>query len=98
LLYLGEIIRDTTGKESLAGFDRVTSPRTTTDNQGHFVFANVRPGRYGLFLDTVVRAFLLLKPDSEDALIIEVSAGKETNLDTLLYDSLPISLEPKPYP
>ncbi len=88
-LYLAGTIRDATGKEVLVGFDRVNSPRAITDDQGRFAFQNVAPGNYGLIYDLVFNAFLLSKPDSEDAVIITVPAGKETDLDTLLYDSLP---------
>lgn len=101
LLYLGETIKDNRGMESLVAFDRVHSPRTTTDAQGRFVFSDIKPGRYGLFLDTVVRSFLLLKPDSEEAILFEVSAGKETDVGTLIYESLPVTPRPTigyPYP
>lgn len=99
LLYLGETVKDSTGEESLVAFDRASSPRTTTDDQGRFVFPNIKPGNYGLFLDTVVRAYLLQNPDSGDGLLFEVSAGKEVDAGTLLYDSLPlITPKPPPYP
>lgn len=99
LLYLGETVKDSTGTESLAAYDRASSPRAITDGNGRFAFSNIKPGRYGLFLDTVVQAYLLQNPDSGATLLFEVSAGTEVDAGTLLYDSLPLlSPQPPAYP
>jgi hypothetical protein len=95
-LYLAETIKDNTGREVVAAMDRVRSPRTVTDDQGRFVFPNISPGNYGLVLDYVFESYLLLKPDSQEALLIEVSAEKQIDLGTLLYDSLPLPQPTKP--
>lgn len=94
LLYLAKTIKDSTGKDSVAALDRVHSPRTVTDNQGRFMFSNVPPGNYGLVLDIITNSFLLMKPGSEEALLIEVPAEKQVDLGTLLYDSLPLPSQP----
>lgn len=97
-LYLAATVKDAAGKEVYAGFDRVNSARAITDNQGHFVFQNVAPGNYGLVLDLVSTAFLLLKPDSSQAILINVVPEQQVDLGTLVYDQIPPPLNPQPYP
>jgi hypothetical protein len=100
ILYLGEILKDNTGQERVAAIDRVHSPRAITDEQGRFMFPNVPPRRYGLFLDTIQTIYLLPKPDSEDSLLVEILADNQLDLGLILYDSLPLPPTPgsKPYP
>jgi hypothetical protein len=94
LLYLAETLKDSTGIDSFAALDRIHSPRTVADDQGRFVFSNVPPGNYGLILDVITNSYLLMKPGSEEALLIEVSAEQQVDLGTLLYDSLPLPPQP----
>ncbi len=91
LLYLAGTIKDSAGKDSFAALDRIHSPRTETDDHGRFVFSNVPPGNYGLILDVITNSYLLMKPGSQEPLIVEVSTGQQVDLGTLLYDSLPLS-------
>lgn len=94
LLYLAETIKDSSGIDSFAALDRINSPKTVSDDQGRFVFSNVPPGKYGLILDVITNSYLLMKPGSEEALLIEVSAEQQVDLGTLLYDSLPLPSQP----
>jgi len=94
LLYLAETIKDSAGIDSFAAMDRIRSPKAVADDQGRFVFSNVPPGNYGLILDVITSSYLLMKPDSEEVLLIEVSAEKQVDLGTLLYDSLPLPPQP----
>ena len=89
ILYLSEIIKDNAGNESFATMDRIRSPKTNTDDEGHFVFSNVPPGKYCLVLDIITNSYLLFKPGTQDALFIQVSAGGQADFGTLIYDSLP---------
>lgn len=100
ILYLGEVLKDNTGQERAASIDRVHSPRAITDEQGRFMFSNVPPRRYGLFLDTIQAVYLLPKPDAEDSLLVEIRADNQVELGLMLYDSLPLPPGPesKPYP
>jgi len=100
ILYLAPTVRDSTGKEVLFGFERTSPLKIVTDNEGRFVFSNVPPGNYGLVVDKIIASYLLLKPDSEEALLIQVSGGQEANLGILVYESLPYVTSPKgpPYP
>ena len=97
-LYLGGTIRDNTGKELMIGFERVSSPRAVTEANGYFAFHNIPTGNYGLILDMVFDSFLLAKPDADEAVLVSVSGGKQVDLGTLFYDSLPLVPTPHPIP
>jgi len=99
ILYLAETIKDSAGVDSVAAVDRVRSPRTVSNDRGHFLFSNVPPGTYGLVIDFITTSYLLWYPNAEKPLLIQVSAGEETALGTLLYDTLPLpSNKSKMYP
>jgi len=89
-LYLAKTIKDNTGQDTFAALDRINSPTSLTDEQGRFEFYNISPGKYGLVIDVIKDSYLLLKPDSNEALLIDVSSGNQIDLGTLIYDSLPI--------
>jgi len=90
VLDLAEVMKDSTGNDIIAGLDRTTSPSTTTDSQGTFVFINVETGRYALILDIVTNQFLLNYPGSENPIIVQLEAGKEVDLGDLTFDDLPV--------
>lgn len=89
-IYLAEVLVDEDGQERVASYDRENSPRAFTDQNGQFVFSNIRSGNYGLVLDTVLSSYLLHLPQEDTALIITVNAGEVTNIELLKYDSLPL--------
>ncbi len=93
ILYLAEIIVDEKGNASFAAFERVNSPRATTDDSGSFIFENVRPGSYGLVLDVITNSYMLMKPRTKDPIILEVSKGSVYDLGVLVYDELPIQVD-----
>jgi hypothetical protein len=97
-LYLGATVKDSTGKDSYVGFDRLHDPRAITDDKGHFAFQNVTPGNYGLIFDNGFNSYFLNKPNTEEGYLVSVETGKEIDLGTLVYDSLPLLPTPKPYP
>lgn len=90
ILYLAEVINDGESNPSFAAFDRINSPRAVTDNNGHFKFLNVQPGYYGFVLDVITNSYLLMKPGTQEPIIIEVSGGEKSDLGDLVYDELPI--------
>jgi hypothetical protein len=87
-LYLAEVITDSTGKQQVAGLDPRNSPNTITDEQGNFVFTQLKPGSYALILDIVTNQFLLNYPNTEKPIILQVEAGKENNLGDLNFNDL----------
>jgi hypothetical protein len=89
-LYLAGIIKDATGKDIVAGLDRVNSPNTATDEQGIFAFINIKPGRYALILDVVINQYLMNYPDKDGTIIFQIDSGKTVDLGDLNYDSLPL--------
>lgn len=91
ILYLAEVIFDNEGKSSFASFDRINSPRTTTDSEGKFIFENIKPGKYGLVLDVITASYLLLKPGTTEPIIIEVTGGDIIDLGELTFEELPIT-------
>lgn len=90
VLFLAPMLRSVEGIEGFAALDRLSNPRTQTDENGNFWFYNVPPGRYGLVFDQVPQAFLLNRPPKGDSLVIEVTAGKVTDVGRLVYDEFPI--------
>lgn len=90
ILYLAEIIPESSGTPYLAGFERTHSPRTLTDAAGQFVFVDVDPQQYSLVLDRVSEAYLLGHPNQAPGdFIFEAVAGQVLDLGTLTYVSLP---------
>lgn len=93
-LYLAPLVLDPSGKEIAAGLDRITSPRTTSNDQGEFQFQNVPPGRYALVLDLIQSAYMLRMPADGQDLLATVSAGKQSDLGRLTYAQLPLTPMP----
>lgn len=90
ILYLAEVIEDDQGEERVASYDRVNSPKSTTDSQGNFAFTDIPPGRYGLVLDVVVSAYLLLDPATGEQFLFSVTGGEITDLGEQNHEDLPI--------
>lgn len=93
-VYLAELVKDATGKEVGASFDRANSPRASTDEQGRFTVYNAPPGRYSLVVDTVRETYMLRQPSNAADLIIVVTAGQRTDLGQMVYSDLPITPQP----
>lgn len=89
-LYLAEILVDSNGEETVASYSRTESIGTISDSAGRYLFTDVPSGRYGLVLDTVINAYILMIPNEPDAIIIEVSDSQATYVDDLVYDTLPL--------
>lgn len=87
VMYLGTLVKTDEGIEGLARLDRGTDPQSTVDAQGNFVFTDVAPNRYGLWLVMPVGNPLLLKhPETGADMIIEVTGGEVTELGELGYE------------
>jgi len=84
-LYLGTLLKTADGVDAMVQLDRNTSPATTTNGLGQFLFVDLPPGRYGLMLDAIEGALLLNRPDDGTDLIIEVTGGQVNDLGELAY-------------
>jgi hypothetical protein len=89
-MYLGQLLKDSTGRDSVVALDLKASPWAPTDSSGHFRIVNVAPGKYGLVLVTVTASYHLLYPDKSQSVVLTIEAGREVDLGTLNYLLLPI--------
>ena len=87
---LGESLVDDKGAERFVSYNAQLDPVSYTDSNGRFVFAEIKPGRYGLVLDLVVNQYLLHEADSSYTLLFEVVAGEVIDLGRLEYADLPL--------
>jgi hypothetical protein len=88
-VYLSDVIKGDQGTELVVGFDRTSIVRGELDKQGNFTIVNVPPGRYGVVLDMVSNAYLLMAPGKEESFIIDVTSGQDLDLGTMDYPNLP---------
>jgi hypothetical protein len=84
-LYLGNILQNNEGNESLVELDRGTAPKAQLNALGEFVFVDVPAGRYGLMIDLVRGAALLNDPDDGSDLIVEIQGGQIVDLGEMAY-------------
>ncbi len=89
MIYLGGLVTDDKGRELVAGYDRSSSMRAYTDENGNFTVNNVPEGRYGLILDLVTQAYLMNMPDGDQSILLTVKKGETTDLGILDYQELP---------
>jgi hypothetical protein len=85
-LYLGRVLSSTQGEEGLVELDPSTAPRAQVDAQGTFVFTDIPPGKYGLFLNTPGGALLLNQPTDGSALVVDATGGQTIDLGELSYE------------
>ncbi len=88
-LGLGAILKNRSGEEQAAAYDRATSPQAACDGKGNFEFLNVRPGRYGLFYANQEEAFLMKFPGKEEMILLTVEGNKAADLGVLDMQDLP---------
>lgn len=91
IIALAEVILDEQGKPKVAGYSASSAPRTISDEQGFFKIEDVKPGTYGLILDSVISSYLLADPVSGDSILLEVKGGEVTDLGHMEYDMLPVA-------
>jgi hypothetical protein len=89
ILYLANLLPDSSGKLTLASFDKVSSPHTQTDAVGRFVFADVPASPYSLVLFRIADSYLLKDPTSGGDLLFDSKAGQVLDVGRLVYSSLP---------
>lgn len=90
LLYLADVLQDSNSNVDIAtSLDVNVAPRATTDNDGNYIFQNVKPGRYGLILYEGTSSYLLLNPENNKAIVLDVSSGKDVDLGKMDFLDLP---------
>lgn len=89
LLFLADVVKDSSGKDGLVSIDYNTPNRAMTKENGDFTFYNVPSERYVLVIVVIPNSFLLMTPGTQDPIFVDVRASQEVDLGTLNYDSLP---------
>ncbi len=85
-LYLGAYIAPNEGGEQsplLVGISPDNDPLAQRAKDGSFLFTNVPPGPYGLFLYTPMSAFLMTDAKTGEYVNVDVEAGQFIDLGTL---------------
>lgn len=59
------------------------APSSIQDKQGTFLFLNIPPGTYALALWSPVASTIILDPETQNYLLIEVRAGEVTDLGVI---------------
>jgi hypothetical protein len=90
-LFLSDVIKDTDGEERLVSIDYNTKIRASTGPDGSFTFINVPVQHFAFVLNVVTNAYVLLKPGTQEPIIVKIEPGKTVDLGTLNYDALPIT-------
>jgi len=78
-LQLGRVIRDDEGTPLAVSAGETSSPTTTTDENGGFVFTDVPPDTYGLVLVSPVGSFMI-KDEAGNDFLIDVEPGDVVDL------------------
>jgi hypothetical protein len=91
-IYLGEVIKDSSGREIVASLNQKKDPNSLTDQDGVFNFVNIAPGRYAIIVDNVTSAFMLMDPKDQKAMLLTLQPGDKIDLGKLDYSDLPIAV------
>ena len=90
VLFLAEVIPSDNGQPGLAAFDRTSSPRTITDANGRFFFADVPADKgYSLVIDRFYQAFMLTNPKTGGDQIFDPDPGQVFDAGELIYNEIP---------
>ena len=81
-LYLGSILSSERGI-FLGSISVDEDPEGLQASNGEFVFTDVPPGNYGLFIWTPVSAFIINDEKTEEPVVLEVLAGETYDLGTI---------------
>lgn len=81
-LYLGTILTSESGT-FLGSISVDEDPEGLQASNGKFVFTDVPPGNYGLFIWTPVNAFIIKDEKTTEPIILEVTAGETYDLGTI---------------
>ena len=81
-LYLGTLMTSENGA-FLGSISVDEDPEGQQASNGKFVFTDVPPGNYGLFIWTPVNAFIIKDEKTAEPIVLEVTAGQTYDLGTI---------------
>ncbi len=90
-IYMGDVLNDENGKPLATSVDRSNAPFAVTDDFGFFSINNIPEGQYGVMFSNSPEVYLLLYPNEEKAIIVDIIVGKEFYLGELNYSDLPLN-------
>ena len=83
-LFLGNILTSEDNNNIFLGSVSIESdPMAQQASNGKFVFTDIQPGKYGLFIWTPVSAFIVKNETDAQSVIIDVEPGEIYNLGTI---------------
>ena len=83
-LYLARTIQsDQEGYPPIVTFSEDEDPSSIQDKGGHFLFTNINPGIYALSIWSPVSNVIIVDPDTQAYMLIEVNAGEITDLGVI---------------
>lgn len=85
-LFLGEYMYLTPGPDYMITHRQKSSPNTTTETTGRFIFNNVPPGDYPLIAWTPFYSHIISDKDGKKELVVHVEAGKIIDLGLIEVD------------
>ena len=82
-LRLAEVYRNEDGDGAFA-LDEATSPSTISDENGNFVFVNIEPGEYVLFIGSLHTDFVVNTNPDSSAVVYEVGPGETLEIEPII--------------
>ena len=83
-IYLARTIQsDQEGYPPIVTFSEDEDPSAVQDKGGRFLFINIPPGIYALAIWSPVSNIIIVDPDTQDYMLIEVRAGEITDLGVI---------------
>ena len=79
-VFLGELSPLSPGDSFVITMLPTSAPQTEVDAQGYFAFADVEPDTYAMVFWTPVNSWVISDPETEEAILVTVKAGKITDL------------------
>jgi hypothetical protein len=89
-IYLGDVLNDKDGNPLATSVDRSVAPFSIIEEDGDFSISSIPAGKYGVMFSNTPEVYLLLYPNEEQAILLEIIAGKEYYLGELNYSDLPL--------
>ena len=84
-IYLARTIQSAQeGYPPIVTFSEDEDPSSVQDKEGRFLFTNIPPGIYALAIWSPVSNIIIVDPDTQNYMLIEVRAGEITDLGAIV--------------